>query len=124
MTVDNPDATAGLELMTKVFGPAPGEMLAEATDPLARETIEHLFGKIWSRPGLSVRDRRLLIIGVTAALGRRDLIAIQVRGAIENGELDDEQLDEIPLHLAFYVGWGSAGEVYKGVEDARRAGGG
>ena len=33
-------------------------------------TVDHLFGDVWSRPGLRVRDRRLMTIGVLAALGK------------------------------------------------------
>lgn len=86
--------------------------------PFLRDTVEHLFADIWSRPGLSVRDRRLLVLGATAALGRPDLIHIQALGALRNGELDAEQLQEALLHLAYYVGWGNASAVSDGFAKA------
>ncbi|TAK35616.1 MAG: hypothetical protein EPO21_05555 [Chloroflexota bacterium] len=51
----------------------------------------------------------------TSLLGRADLISIQVQGALENKELTVEQLDEVLLQLAFYVGWGNATAVSKGI---------
>lgn len=68
-------------------------------------TIDHLFGEIWTRPGLDVRDRRLVTIGVLAALGQPHLVEIQFRSALERGELSEEQVREMVVHLAHYVGW-------------------
>ena len=67
---------------------------------------------------MSIRDRRLLVIGATAMLGRPDLIETQVRGAIVNAELNPEQLLEIPLHLAYYVGWGNSSALFRGIKAA------
>jgi len=111
----------GLSMMDEVYGPGfTGSLPAERT-PMLEKTVDHLFGEIWSRPGLSVRDRRLLVLGATAALGRADLIEIQVRGALHNGELTAEQLREAVLHLHYYVGWGNGTQVNNGVEAALRA---
>jgi len=73
--------------------------------PYVEVTVDHLFGSIWTREALDVRDRRLLTIGVLAALGQAPLLEIQFRAALERGELTEEQVREIVLHLAHYVGW-------------------
>jgi 4-carboxymuconolactone decarboxylase len=78
-------------------------------------------GDIWQRPGLSIRDRRLLVLGVTAMLNDETLIKVIVGGALQNGELNDEQLDEIILHLSFYIGWGKSGALTRGIAAARAA---
>ena len=75
----------------------PGEFVAM--------TVDHLFGTIWTRPGLEVPERRLLTIGVLAALGQRALLEVQFKSALENGELTEDQVREIVVHLAHYVGW-------------------
>ncbi|MFJ8749069.1 NAD(P)-binding domain-containing protein [Streptomyces sp. NPDC102441] len=110
----------GLELMDRVYGPGFSDTMPKAPtgDPFTDATVSHLFGEVWSRPALSVRDRRLLVLGATAALGRSDLIRIQTEGALINGELDTSQLREAVLHLALYVGWGNASSVWTGVEEA------
>jgi 4-carboxymuconolactone decarboxylase len=68
-------------------------------------TVDHLFGAVWSRPGLGVHERRLLTIGVLAALGQSELLAIQFSSALARGELDVDQVREVVIHLTHYVGW-------------------
>ena len=47
-------------------------------------------------------------------MDRADLIEVQVRGALLNGEIEPEQIDEIILHLAYYVGWPKVAAIQKG----------
>lgn len=111
----------GKRMMDEVYGPGVADMTGPLEDiPFPGETIRHLFGEIWNRPHLSVRDRRLLVLGVTAMLGRADLVETQVVGAIRNGELDDNQLEEAALHLAFYAGWGNTTAVWQGIQAAKK----
>jgi len=70
--------------------------------------IEQLFAEVWSREALPVRDRRLLVMGVLAAQGCMDKVEMQLRRAVELGELTVDQVDEVVLHLSHYVGWGLA----------------
>ena len=69
------------------------------------ETADHLFGRIWSRPGLTHRDRRLLLLGALTAQGNSDVADIQVGAALGNGELTPEELEEIVIFLCYYAGW-------------------
>jgi 4-carboxymuconolactone decarboxylase len=111
---------AGLDTVDKVYGPGYSETMSLAKGmPFVDEIVNHVFGEIWSRPGLSIRDRRLLVIGATAMLGRDDLIETQVKGGILNGEFTDEQLDEIPLMMLFYAGAGKTTLTFKGIQAAR-----
>ena len=111
---DDPDRMQkGLEMMDAVYGAGFAASLPQPEHPLTRDTIEHLFAEIWSRPGLSIRDRRLLVLGATAALGRADLLEVQIRGALANEELSEEQLHEAVLQLAFYVGIGNATAMHR-----------
>lgn len=91
----------GLDMMRQVYGwemqDGPGDFFGT--------TVDHLFADIWSRPGLSVRDRRLLLIGALSAQGLDDVADIQVQAALGNDELDAEQLREIALFLTHYIGW-------------------
>lgn len=93
--------TRGLEMMSKVYGfelqDGPGDHFAV--------TADHLFADIWSRPGLSIRDRRLLLLGALTAQGLVDVAEIQIGAALHNDELTEEQLKEISLFLCHYVGW-------------------
>lgn len=112
----------GLEIMGQVYGPTAKSMMEPLRDaPFPSKTAEILFGQIWSRPQLSIRDRRLLVIGATAMLGRADLIEQQVAGALLNNELTAEQLEEAVLHLWFYAGAGNTTAVWRGVRAALEA---
>ena len=79
--------------------------------PYVDVTVDHLFGAVWTREALDNRDRRLMTIGVLAALGQASLIEIQFQSALERGELTEEQVRETVLHLAHYIGWPLSTEV-------------
>ena len=78
--------------------------------------LEQLFGEVWTRAELSQRDRRLVTMGVIAALGERDTFCIQVRAAIKNGELTPTQVREMLIHLAQYAGYPRAAGLLGAVE--------
>ena len=68
-------------------------------------TADHLFGRIWTRPGLSMRDKRLMTLSVVTALGLKDLAEIQVNAALHNGELTEDELREMAIFITHYVGF-------------------
>src|SRR3546814_298497 len=107
----------GLDVVDQVYGPGSREMMKGSEDfPFVAETVNHVFGDIWAMPGLSIRDKRLLVIGATTMLGRPDLIEVQVGGAIANDELTDEQLNEITLLMLFYSGAGKETAINSGIQ--------
>jgi len=94
----------GLEKFNEVYcGDLP--VPAEGELPFFDLMLEQLFGEVWTRPELSRRDRRLLTMGVIAALGERDTFAIQVRSALKNEELTPTQCREMLVHLVHYAGY-------------------
>jgi 4-carboxymuconolactone decarboxylase len=74
---------------------------------LAELTDEVVFGDIWERPGLSKRDRSVIVVTALIALNRSTELNFHLNKALENGVTKDE-LKEIITHLAFYCGWPSA----------------
>jgi 4-carboxymuconolactone decarboxylase len=113
--IDQEDLDRGADMMGQVYGFRPDGW--EHT-PLSEHTVGVLFGGVWSRSGLSVRDRRLMVLGIAASLGRPDLIEVQLLGALRNGEIEVAQVDEIVLHLAFYVGWPQTSPIQQGASAA------
>jgi 4-carboxymuconolactone decarboxylase len=73
--------------------------------PYVDFTVDHLFGEVWTRAALDIRDRRLMTLGVLAALGQPQLVEIQFSSALERGELTVEQVRECVVHLTHYIGW-------------------
>lgn len=103
----------GLERMEEVYG---FEMSDGEGDFFAL-TADHLFAEVWNRPGLSDRDRRLLLIGLLAGTGQADVLGIQIPAAHTNGELDEEELREIVVFLAHYAGWPQGARLNQVVEE-------
>jgi 4-carboxymuconolactone decarboxylase len=85
-----------------------------------RMTADHLFGEVWNRDGLSRRDRRLLLLGVVAALGEWNVLPIQIDAVLANEELTADQLREIAIFLSHYVGW-PRGSTFNNVVEERIA---
>ncbi|MGW5075048.1 carboxymuconolactone decarboxylase family protein [Rhodococcus sp. NPDC004095] len=98
----------GLKTMKTVYG---WEMPSGDLGDFYTQTVEHLFGEIWNRPGLTIRDRRLLVLGALAAQGQFDLAKVQINAALQNEELTEEQMEEIVILLAHYVGYPLASGV-------------
>ncbi len=103
----------GLERMEQVYG----FDMTDGSGDFFGYTADHLFAEIWNRPGLSDRDRRLLLIGLLAGSGGHDVLTIQIPAAYANGELDDEALREIVIFLCHYAGWPSGSRVNQIVEE-------
>ncbi|WP_146097558.1 NAD(P)-binding domain-containing protein [Nocardia nova] len=108
----------GLQMMDQVYGPGFSEGVQGSSDPFVDQTVDYLFAQVWSRPGLSVRDRRLLTLGVAATVGRPELIQIIAGGGLINSELTPDQLREAALHLAAYTGWCKATATHAGITAA------
>ena len=94
----------GLEVMKKVYA-GDVQVPPEGTLDFADIMLEQLFAEVWSREALSIRDRRMLLLGAIAALGEKDVFRIQARAALKNEELSPEQLREVVIHLVQYAGY-------------------
>jgi 4-carboxymuconolactone decarboxylase len=92
----------GLEKMNEVYG---WEMPNIEGDPYFDLTVDHLFGDIWSRPGLSMRDKRIMTLTAVTAAGSRDLAEIQINAALLNEELTETELKEMAVFLTQYLGF-------------------
>jgi 4-carboxymuconolactone decarboxylase len=107
----------GAEMMKKVYA---GDVAVppEGAMPFADVMLEQLFAEVWTREALSVRDRRLLVMGVIAALGEPDTWKIQVRSAVKNGELSAAQARETLIQLAPYAGYPRVAGLIRATEEA------
>lgn len=92
----------GLAVLQQLFGGEP------ASNPVTAELMAlstaHLFGEVWTRPALGLRDRELITIAVIAALGRERQLRIHLTGALNAG-LSQEEIIETFMHLAYYAGY-------------------
>jgi 4-carboxymuconolactone decarboxylase len=70
-------------------------------------TEQVIYGDVWERPGLSKRDRSLIVIASLISTYRPDQLRGHLARALDNGVTTDE-IAEVITHLAFYSGWPSS----------------
>ena len=110
----------GLEVFDKVYGPGSSAMVLPYKDsPFNQEIVGNQFANVWGNEAFSIREKRLMVLGATAMLGRADLVEIQMTGALINEEFTEEQLEQIPLFLLFYAGAGNTTAIFRGIEAAK-----
>jgi 4-carboxymuconolactone decarboxylase len=97
--------------------PIPPEGVNEFADIM----LSQLFAEVWTREVLSMRDRRLLLLGAILSQGESMTFGIQSKAALKNGELTPEQLREVLIFLVHYVGYprasGMLGVVEKAIQE-------
>jgi 4-carboxymuconolactone decarboxylase len=104
----------GMALLQRLFrGRTSGAPLAPA---FAEMTIDHLFGDVWSRPGLAVEERSLATCAVLIALGRESEQRLHFRGARNLG-IARERLDALITHVAHYAGWPVAVSAFRVLDE-------
>jgi 4-carboxymuconolactone decarboxylase len=82
--------------------------LARGAPELGRWIVEFIFGDIYSRPGLSLRDRQIANIAALTALGTAPAtLRVHINGALNVGVSEQEVL-EIVLQMAAYAGFPAA----------------
>jgi len=97
----------GLALRKKVLGEDYVERAFANADefsrPMQELSTEYCWGTIWSRPGLPLRDRSLLNIGMISALNRPHELKLHIKAALGNG-LSRDEIREALLQVAIYCG--------------------
>ncbi len=73
---------------------------------------EGAWGSVWSRPGLTRRERSLITIALLAALGHDGEVAMHVRATANTGATA-EDIKEALLHVAVYAGVPAANRAFK-----------
>ena len=77
---------------------------------------EGAWGAVWSRPGLSKRERSIVTIALLAALGHDEEVAMHVRATINTG-CSPEDIQEALLHVAVYAGVPAANRAFRIAKD-------
>jgi len=79
--------------------------------PFGRASRDFLFGQVWSRAGLSRRDRRWVTLTCVAAADAPQPIDDHVYAALASGDIDLDAMLEFVLHFAVYCGWPKASHL-------------
>ncbi|MEV4009301.1 carboxymuconolactone decarboxylase family protein [Nonomuraea angiospora] len=79
-------------------------------------TAERQFAEVWSRTVLSVRERRLLLLGLLVGQGLHEQTDVQLDTALRSGELTETELREVVVFLTLYAGWARGSKLNDQVE--------
>jgi 3-oxoadipate enol-lactonase/4-carboxymuconolactone decarboxylase len=106
-STDADSLQTGFEVRRAVLGDAHVDKAIAATTEFTRDFQElitrYAWGTIWSRPELDRRTRRLLVLAVTASLGRWEEFALHLRAGLAS-DLELCDLKEVLLQTAVYAG--------------------
>jgi 3-oxoadipate enol-lactonase / 4-carboxymuconolactone decarboxylase len=98
---------AGLRVRRRVLGDAHVDRAIASTTEFTRDfqalITRYAWGAIWTRPGLDVRTRRLLVLAITAAMGRWEEFRLHIRTGLPR-ELEWCDVEEVLLQTAVYAG--------------------
>jgi 4-carboxymuconolactone decarboxylase len=91
------------KLIAEVFGPAYHQRKIGLAKELYDVIEEPLFGDVYQRPGLELRERSIVTISILTALGRADQLRNHVKAGLKVG-LTRQAITEVLIQAAFYAG--------------------
>ncbi len=107
---------AGMKVRRSVLGDAHVDRAEAAKsafdEDFQRFITEGAWGSVWSRPGLTGRERSLVTITLLAALGHDDELTMHLRATANTGA-SAEDVKEALLHVAVYAGVPAANRAFK-----------
>jgi 4-carboxymuconolactone decarboxylase len=106
----------GMKTRRAVLGDAHVDKASKVTtvfdDGFQTLITEAAWGSVWSRPGLTKRERSLITISLLAALGHHEEVALHVRSSANTGA-SAADISEALLHVAIYAGVPAANQAIK-----------
>lgn len=106
----------GMKTRRAVLGDAHVDKAAKAIAAFDEDfqtfITEAAWGSVWSRPGLTKRERSLITISLLAALGHDEEVALHVRSSANTGA-SAADISEALLHVAIYAGVPAANQAIK-----------
>lgn len=107
---------AGSRVRRQVLGDAHVDRAEAAATEFTRAFQELIttfaWGTIWTRPGLDVRTRRLLVLAMTAAQGRWEEFRLHLKSGLAQ-DLEPADVKEVLLQVAVYAGVPAANTAFK-----------
>ena len=104
---DRKTHAAGMKVRRKILGDAHVDRAIKASTPTTREfqdlIVRYGWGEVWTRPGMDLHTRRILVIGTMMAIGRWEEFRLHARAALEAG-MPVKAIKEILLQQMIYCG--------------------
>lgn len=106
----------GLKTRRAVLGDAHVDRATAGVTEFNRDFQEFItrtaWNDIWNRPGLPRRERSLIVLSITVALGAWGEFRLHVRAALNNG-LSQDEIKELLIQAAVYAGVPAANHAFK-----------
>lgn len=80
--------------------------------------LKQLFAELWTRDTLSMRDKRILLLGIIAEKGEATTFKIQIKASLKRGEMNPDEARELLLFIAQYAGYPRAASMLAPLEEA------
>jgi 3-oxoadipate enol-lactonase/4-carboxymuconolactone decarboxylase len=107
---------AGMKARRQVLGDDHVDRSLQNATDLTRDFQElitrYAWGAVWTRPGLDHRTRRLLVLAITAALGRWEEFRLHLRAGLAH-DLEVCDVKETLLQVAIYAGVPAANTAFQ-----------
>ncbi len=82
--------------------------------------LNFVFGEMWLRPGLGMRERRLITVACVAFQDAPYPILSHVYAALKSRDLSFDELDELALHFGAYYGWPKASHLWQVIDEQKQ----
>jgi len=82
------------------------------TDAYLETTLDAVFGDVWTRPGLSRKERRWIVLTCASCDGATVARESHMRAALASGDISRQEMLEFVLQFAHYAGWPRSAELY------------
>lgn len=121
---DSDELRAARALRRAMLGDAYVDRMTADPDPVAMEFQDYITAMawgVWARGGaLTPRDRSLLVMAMTAALGRMDEFRVHAGSTAQTG-VTDEEVNELLFQIAAYCGAPAGVAARRGIQEVRAA---
>ena len=115
MTTPDDRWQRGAEVFSEVTGmPAPNR----GDDYVADVVIDQVFAEIWTRPGLTRKERRWIAITCACMTGATIAMETHFGAALRTGDISLDELREFIVHFAAYAGYPRATEARAALDHA------
>jgi 3-oxoadipate enol-lactonase/4-carboxymuconolactone decarboxylase len=114
---------AGMAMRRAVLGDAHVDRAIASTSDVNRDFQDLItrfaWGAVWTRPGLDERTRRLLVLAITASMGRWEEFRMHLQAGIAD-DLEWTDVEELLLQTSVYAGLPAANTGFQIAVELKR----
>jgi 4-carboxymuconolactone decarboxylase len=115
----------GLDFFTEVVGEQAGKQMEQSLSSgafgsaMGQLACDFAFGSVWTRDGLTRKERSLVVIGVLIAQRMAPELKNHVRIGVQNG-LTVREIEEAMLQAVPYVGFPAGAQAHSAIIEVLR----